>query len=546
MFKSDFFGFWMLGGCSGGGMGFIFHPKVKNLALDAMQNIMLKTKKEMEHSLPFAMDPVVYDFKINDSGTVASIFQGKVPSFSEGENSSAFCEGVKIKDLTQLLEELDFDEVKHENIRKSYSNGQIGLKQNRLSIDTFFSNTNPEDVIIARDSITPEIRALGESELRKGSVGVVSLAAGVGSRWNQGAGCVKALHPFCKFKGKHRSFLEIHLAKSRRISSKFGKSLPHVITTSYMTQEPVKKYLNRVKNHGYSGHIYQSYGTTVGLRLIPTIRDMKFMWEETNQQILDERAQKVKKSGQQALMDWAESCGEASDYRDNLPLQCIHPVGHYYEIPNMLLNGTLQKMLLDRPQLKYLMLHNIDTIGADVDPGILGLFLQRGSTLLFEVIPREIDDVGGGLARVNGKKVQLIEGLALPREEDAFAFTYYNSMTTWIDIDKLLKSIGINRGDLENTKIVASALHKFEQRIPTYVTLKEVKKRWGKGQEDIFPTVQFEKLWSDLSSLDDIDCEYVAVSRARGSQLKDQAQLDDWVRDGSSIYVEKLCSFDEL
>ena len=43
-------------------------------------------------------------------------------------------------------------------------------------------------------------------------VAVVSLAAGAGSRWTQGAGVVKALHPFCKLPagGEHRSFLEVH------------------------------------------------------------------------------------------------------------------------------------------------------------------------------------------------------------------------------------------------------------------------------------------------------------------------------------------------
>ena len=34
---------------------------------------------------------------------------------------------------------------------------------------------------------------------------MVTLAAGSGSRWTQGAGVVKALHPFCKLKGRHRT-----------------------------------------------------------------------------------------------------------------------------------------------------------------------------------------------------------------------------------------------------------------------------------------------------------------------------------------------------
>jgi UDP-N-acetylglucosamine pyrophosphorylase len=74
-------------------------------------------------------------------------------------------------------------------------------------------------------------------------------------------------------------------------------------------------------------------------------------------------------------------------------------------------------MLEDRPQLKYLMLHNINTIGTDVDIGLLGLLASKDATLSFKVIPRKIEAVGGGLASVNGK-ARLFEGLALPREGD--------------------------------------------------------------------------------------------------------------------------------
>jgi hypothetical protein len=73
-----------------------------------------------------------------------------------------------------------------------------------------------------------------------------------------------------------------------------------------------------------------------------------------------------------------------------------------------------------------------------------------------------------------------------------------------------------------------------------YITLKDVKKRWGKGQEDIFPVAQFEKLWGDMTALPELDCRFVAVPRHRGQQLKEPAQLDGWLRDGSAAYLESL------
>jgi hypothetical protein len=188
------------------------------------------------------------------------------------------------------------------------------------------------------------------------------------------------------------------------------------------------------------------------------------------------------------------------------------------------------------------MLHNIDTLGADLDPGLLGLHIREQACLSYEVIPRRVEDRGGGLARVDGR-VRLVEGLAMPREEDEFRLTYYNSMTTWVTIDRLLEVFGLSRDELTNHSAVTAAIRRLSLRLPTYITLKDVKKRWGHGQEDVFPVAQFEKLWGDMTSLPEVACRFFVVSRWRGQQLKDQAQLDGWLRDGSAAYVDSLCDW---
>jgi UDP-N-acetylglucosamine pyrophosphorylase len=213
--------------------------------------------------------------------------------------------------------------------------------------------------------------------------------------------------------------------------------------------------------------IYVSKGQTIGLRMIPTDeRDLKFLLSE--QPRLESNAEKVRESVHNSLINWAKSCGEGSEYRDNSPSQCLSPVGHWYEFSNLLLNGTLAKMLRDRPQLQTLMLHNIDKIGVDVNTNILGKFLESKSTLAYEVVPRRIDDMGGGLFRVNGKP-RLVEILALPTDEDELKFSYYNSLTTWIDIDKLLTQFGLSRHDiLESTEIIPQAINEYSKS-PSYL-----------------------------------------------------------------------------
>jgi hypothetical protein len=156
-----------------------------------------------------------------------------------------------------------------------------------------------------------------------------------------------------------------------------------------------------------------------------------------------------------------------------------------------------------------------------------------------------LEDRGGGLANVDGR-VRLVEGLAMPREADEFHLSWYNSLTTWIDVDRLLQIFDLSRDTLANPKLVDAAIRELGRRMPTYITLKDVKKRWGHGQEDVFPVSQFEKLWGDMTALADVNCAFLAVPTLRGQQLKDPAQLDGWLRDGSARYVESLCDFNGL
>src|SRR5208283_578943 len=83
-FGDAFWGFWMLGGMSGGGMGFIFAPEHKARAQKRLQEIMSATKRELQAALPFAMEPVVYDFAINERGTFADLLDGEAALMPSG------------------------------------------------------------------------------------------------------------------------------------------------------------------------------------------------------------------------------------------------------------------------------------------------------------------------------------------------------------------------------------------------------------------------------------------------------------------------------
>ena len=589
-FGQNFWGFWMMGGMAGGGMGFIFHPDYKKKAQKKLQEIMSETKRVLEHTVPFAMEPVVYDFKINENGTVCQILSGFeailpvdyytfiTPSLLKKELSSLtnmqrceletvgkvsrckqgyenFVSGLfenmlpdaggeesQGKTLNQLLNEYGFDPELHQQIKTDLKSGRIGLAHNRIPINIKIDDVNNSEVTHFEYINTNENHNIGLSSLKKGELAIVNLAGGAGSRWTKGAGVVKSLNHYCKISGKHRSFIETHLAKNRKLARFIGREIPHVFTTSYLTHHAIKQFLDYKNGFGMDQSLLLSPGRVVGQRLIPTERELRYMWEEMPQQVLDEQAQKMQDSVRNALINWAKEMGEAEDYTDNLPHQCIHPVGHWYEIPNLFLNGTLHKLITDYPDLKYLFIQNIDTLGAHADPAILGHHIKSKAAFTFEVISRKIDDRGGGLAKIDGK-VRLIEGLALPDDRVEFNLSFYNTNSSWVDVDRLLDVFGLQRTDLNDISKVRFAVREMSKRMPTYITLKEVKKRWGRGQEDIFPVVQFEKLWGDMTALPELDCKYLLVSRMRGQQLKEVHQLDGWLRDGSAAFVDELCEW---
>ncbi len=232
--SSDFWGFWMLGGMAGGGMGFIFSPERKAEAQDAMQQIMLESKHQLEDSVPFAMEPVVYDFAINERGTFAEILGGDhnlmpegyyaltVPILlrqdprlipanrrreldslamaSRGESSyagfvqslfdrllpSASTSNEQGQSLLELLKTHGFDPIEHEAIRADLQSGRIGLAQNRLQINTRIEDALPTDVFDARDGVDDRLRKLGMEALGYGRVAVVSLAGRCGKSLDAG------------------------------------------------------------------------------------------------------------------------------------------------------------------------------------------------------------------------------------------------------------------------------------------------------------------------------------------------------------------------
>ncbi len=566
-FKEDYWGFLMLGGMSGGGMAFIVNPDVKESFKKRVSEIMHELKQVYNSSYPFIIDPVVYDFELNHKGIVANLLLGKdakipdMDSISHEEN--VLIQPSKEINESEIKKRYGFDVRSHEHKKSLLKTGEIGLAKNRLPLTTKIEDVAYDEILhfenenrkrgdlegYSDDKAYNKFYKLGMDYLSDNKIAVITFAGGMGSRWTQGAAVVKPINPFVRMAGKYRTFVEIHLAKSRKTGRLSGQNIPHVFTTSYLTHNAIVQYLENFNYLDCEGHVYLSPARSIGHRVYPMERDLRFYWDEQLQQKMDDNVQKVQDDTHRALVEWAKSKGEGDDYSENKPILRFNPPGHWYEIPNLLKNGTLARIISDNPDLGYLFCHNIDTVGAYIEPYLLGMHIANQACLTFEVTPRRIEDSGGGLAKINGH-IQLIEGLSLPREDDEYKLSYYNTLTNWITIDSLLEFLGLDRDiivEAEHDRIkqnrIHDAIHNIENKIPTYVTIKNVKYVWGSGQEDVYPVAQFEKLWGDITGLKDLKVRYVAVSRYRGLQLKEHSLLDIWTNDGSFEYVKEKCAF---
>lgn len=589
----QFWGFQMLGGMAGGGMGIYVAPEAREHARTRLLSILREEKRAHEGGSAFAMEPLVYDWAWNQRGTVAELRRGPAAVFpwryhalhlpqlaraeraaisplrraellaataredgaadaprllqavvarlfgSEGGDASA--ERARWDAETrELLARAGFDPEQHEEIRRALREGRIGIARNRLPAETSIAPPRAEDL----RAIDERHALSGAAALRAGEVAVLTLAGGVGSRWSGGAGVVKAVAPFARLGGAWRSFLELHLAQTRRAARDAGRPIAHLVATSFLTHERIAEHLTRYLAGDPELLVRLSPSRAVAQRFLPMVRDLAALWEESAQELLDAEKQKVRDASRRALMDWARASGEGSDYQDNVPLQRLAPAGHAYELPALLQNGVLTALLAEQPALRTLFVHNVDTLGADLDPAVLGTHRASGAAVSFELVPRRSEDRGGGLARVNGRP-RLVEALALPREELELELPWYSSMSAWIEIDPFLALFDLDRARLAALprRAIDARVRAVMQRLPTYVAIKDAIRRWGHAQEDVFPVAQWERLFGDFSALPDLRCAYLAVPRPRGQQLKDPGLLDLYAQDGSLGYAEARAEF---
>ena len=223
---------------------------------------------------------------------------------------------------------------------------------------------------------------LGRDAIGRGRVAVAVLNGGMATRFG---GVVKGIVEAVD----GASFLEIKRAQARRHGP-----IPFLVMTSFATHRATLAYLEERRLTEGVHPFVQS----VSLRLTP----------------------------------------DGDLYRDARGRVSPYAPGHG-DFPEALRRSGLVNRLRTRG-VETVVLSNVDNLGADLDPTVLGYHLSRGRDVTVEVAPSAPRDAGGGPARLDGR-LQIVESFRLPEGFDLGILPYVSTNTLLLSLDVLGRNL---------------------------------------------------------------------------------------------------------
>jgi UTP--glucose-1-phosphate uridylyltransferase len=227
------------------------------------------------------------------------------------------------------------------------------------------------------------LERLGRQALARGECALVVLAGGMATRMG---GVVKALVEAAEGK----SFLELRIAEVEALGKSAGNQPPLWLMTSHATERAITEALGP----RLDGERFGVFRQGLSLRLTP----------------------------------------EARLYRGKDGAPSEYSPGHG-DLPAALQSSGLLQRFVARGG-RYVMIANVDNLGATLEPAVIGFHLDRDNTLTCEVVDKVGNDRGGIPARLDGRVV-VLEEFRLPESFDAATVRVFNTNTFHFDASAL-------------------------------------------------------------------------------------------------------------
>ena len=259
-------------------------------------------------------------------------------------------------DSRALLEASNFDQATFDRLRARLRN--IGTEWPETQIAGTLAPLEPGDVTTwPAGDVRDRWSALGKQALAAGEVASVILAGGMATRFGGGVKAAVAAY-------EGHSFLDLKLADVRAVARRAGGRVPVLLMASVATSDTLRPLATK----GSTAEVpVQTFNQCASVRLL------------TNGDV----------------------------FLDAEKRPSIYATGH----------GDLLEALaqagLPPANARYVVVSNVDNLGASLDPTVLGAHIAGKRPVTVEVVERRKGDVGGAMARVDGAP-QIVEAFRLP------------------------------------------------------------------------------------------------------------------------------------
>jgi len=285
----------------------------------------------------------------------------------------------------RILEANGFDEQTFEGLRARLRRGEINEDTNRIRGQVRAPQAGDLRPLPAyRSTVRAELVAEGREAIAAGEVGVAILAGGMATRFG---GIVKAAAEVLD----GASFLDLKLADIAELAADTGGRIPVYLMTSFATAAEI------------AAMAAAATSTNVPVKTFPQMVSLR-----------------VKPDGD-LFLD-----------REGKP--SLYAPGHG-DLPDALRQSGMLSDFVGGGG-KYLMMSNVDNLGATVDPAIIATHQRSGSAMTVEVADKEPGVVGGAPARVDGK-LEVVEGFRFPQSFDHDSIPYMSTNTFVFDAEAL-------------------------------------------------------------------------------------------------------------
>lgn len=285
-----------------------------------------------------------------------------------------------------------------------------------------------------------ELTELGRDAIANGRVAVAVLNGGMATRFGGDVkGIIEAVGG--------RTFLEVKLAQARRLGR-----VPFLIMNSFATHARTLEFLAA---RGL-GDVAQVFLQSVSLRLTPSGDVLR------------------------------DASGRVS----------LYAPGHG-DFPGSLRRSGQLARLRERG-VETVVLSNIDNLGAELDPLVIGFHLARGRALTAELAETLPGDVGGAPAFV-GERLQIVEGFRFPPGFDFASVPFMATNTFAISLELLERDYPLSWFYVEKTVDQATAvqMERLVNELSSFVPTSFVATPRGGPRGRFFPI----KTRADLDAL---------------------------------------------